>query len=199
MSIPGEVRPASSAGDRLIQVAMGHYWRDGLGGTGVQQLLDESGTTRGSFYFHFPGGKDQLAEHSLALAAGQITDRLRECLVDGDTVEAGIRRFIDGYTRLVVTSDYQLGCPLAIAALEGAGIPGVRIVVERTFADWQQILGERLQDEGMSPEASVDAAQLVVSSLEGALILARGLRTERPLRTLSRSMPRLLQPGPGGG
>jgi TetR/AcrR family transcriptional regulator, lmrAB and yxaGH operons repressor len=47
--------------ERVIQTAAGLFRAQGYHATGLNQVLAEGGLPKGSLYFHFPGGKEQLA------------------------------------------------------------------------------------------------------------------------------------------
>ena len=51
----------SNARQDAIEAAVRLFRTQGYSATGLTQLLEESGAPKGSFYFHFPGGKQQLA------------------------------------------------------------------------------------------------------------------------------------------
>lgn len=178
--------------ERILRTAVRHYWRGGLAGTGVQVLLQESGAARGSLYFHFPGGKNELAEQALRQAADAITAQLRECLRTGPSVAGALQAFVAGYTSMASNADFTVGCPLAIATLEGGDLPGPRAVAARTFRDWEELIAGALIDEGVDEVSAGERARLVISGLEGALIMSRAAGDARALRTLEVSIPTLV-------
>ena len=51
----------SDAREMAIQIAERLFAEQGYAATGLTQIIEESGSPKGSFYFHFPGGKRQLA------------------------------------------------------------------------------------------------------------------------------------------
>ncbi|HEY8491429.1 MAG TPA: helix-turn-helix domain-containing protein, partial [Dehalococcoidia bacterium] len=65
-------RPTDSR-QRMIRAMSRLMQRQGFHATGLNQVLAESGAPKGSLYFHFPGGKEQLAAEAVQ-ASG---DRLR--------------------------------------------------------------------------------------------------------------------------
>jgi TetR/AcrR family transcriptional regulator, lmrAB and yxaGH operons repressor len=50
---------------RAIATAERLFRIQGYTATGLTQILEESGAPKGSFYFHFPRGKAQLAEEAI--------------------------------------------------------------------------------------------------------------------------------------
>ena len=48
--------------DKLIRTASNLFRQKGYSGVGLSELLKEAGLPKGSLYYHFPGGKRQLAE-----------------------------------------------------------------------------------------------------------------------------------------
>ena len=51
---------------KAIETAERLFRVQGYAATGLTQIIEESGSPKGSFYFHFPGGKRQLADETLA-------------------------------------------------------------------------------------------------------------------------------------
>ncbi|RVA74430.1 TetR/AcrR family transcriptional regulator, partial [Mesorhizobium sp. M7A.F.Ca.US.006.04.2.1] len=52
----------------------------GYHGTSLNDILSASGAPRGSLYFHFPGGKDQLVIEVTRASVADVTERLGEAL-----------------------------------------------------------------------------------------------------------------------
>ena len=74
---------ASDARSRLIRVAAALFRQRGYDGIGLAEILQASGAPKGSFYHHFPGGKEQLAEACIAHAGEQVG-----ALIDAAMAEA---------------------------------------------------------------------------------------------------------------
>jgi AcrR family transcriptional regulator len=55
----------TDARPRAIATAARLFRIQGYTATGLTQILKESGAPKGSFYFHFPRGKAQLAEEAI--------------------------------------------------------------------------------------------------------------------------------------
>jgi len=197
--VNGVSKPDASSRDRLIRTAVRHYWRGGLGSVGVAQLLSESEATRGSLYFHFPGGKNELAAAAMTKASAAITERLRLCLGSGGSVAQGLQAFVAGYSAMAAQSTFTLGCPLAMATLEGGELPDARKVAAQTFLEWHSLISDALLGEGRDRGAADQMSRLVISGLEGALILARAAGDDVALTTLGTHIPRLLGSEPGAG
>ena len=49
--------------ERMVEAAARLLARQGYHATGVAQVLAEAGAPRGSLYFHFPAGKEQMAAY----------------------------------------------------------------------------------------------------------------------------------------
>ncbi|MEV7027919.1 helix-turn-helix domain-containing protein, partial [Kitasatospora sp. NPDC093558] len=77
-----ETRARLIAGARALIEAQGYF------GSGVNQIVAESGAPRGSLYFHFPEGKDQLVTAALVQAGREVEDLLRSLAADGGDAAA---------------------------------------------------------------------------------------------------------------
>ncbi|MGH8878596.1 MAG: TetR/AcrR family transcriptional regulator, partial [Stackebrandtia sp.] len=70
-------RPKSDTRQRLVAAAAELLQRQGYHGTGMAQIVAESGAPRGSVYFLFPGGKEELAAEAIEAASDGFAERLR--------------------------------------------------------------------------------------------------------------------------
>ena len=86
---------------RILQTAMRLFHTQGYHATGVSQILKESVSPKGSLYYHFPGGKEQLAIEAIyeqrLLAAGYTSE---EALILSSTFNI----LVEGAVALCVTS-----------------------------------------------------------------------------------------------
>ncbi len=180
---------------RILRTAVNLYWRQGLGGTGVAQILTDSAAPRGSLYFHFPGGKEELAVEALTIAGRRVSDSLTQALADNADTGEATSAFVLAFSRLLVSSDYELGCPLATATLEAANSSErIRTVSVATFARWRELIAEHLVVAGHSDVRAGQLAELAIASIEGSLIVARANRSAEPLATVAAVLRELLAP-----
>lgn len=150
----------------------------GVSGTSLADVLAHSGAPRGSVYHHFPGGKPQLVEEATRAAAELLSTEITRLLREHGTVGA-LRTIADLWRADLEGSDYDAGCPIAASAL--GGVSPARTVAGEALVTWNRAVAESLRREG-APGARADSlAALVLSALQGALVLARAQRSSRPL------------------
>jgi TetR/AcrR family transcriptional repressor of lmrAB and yxaGH operons len=81
-------------------------------------------------------------------------------------------------------SGYQSGCPIATMVLELAPRDeAFSADFDAVFARWRAALATRLEPMGIAPGRAAALADLVISALEGALVLSRAARSTEPFHT----------------
>src|SRR5580693_5326591 len=63
---------------QAIETAERLFRAQGYAGTGLAQIITESGSPKGSFYFNFPGGKHELALEALKIFGERLYKRIDE-------------------------------------------------------------------------------------------------------------------------
>lgn len=165
----------------------------GVSGTGLSEILKVSGAPKGSLYFHFPGGKDELTCAALKESATLWRAHLQEKMRPAASASAAIVLACDYLARRLERSAFKLGCPLATTTLEvAAENEEIRSVCSHHFSSWITFLSELFTAYGMSSERAPAWATLVLSSIEGALVLARASRSTEPLHTCGALLSTLL-------
>ena len=184
----------SDARERAIRTASRLFNRQGFNGTGLSQIIDESGSPKGSFYFHFPGGKEELAREAIESGSQEVLDLLTHARkrARGDAVQfvSGACR---GLSRWLSESDYEAGCPVTSIVLEmGSQSETLREACERAFAAWIDAARLALIDGGVDGAAAPDLATGFVAAFEGAFVLARAQRSPQPFDVVKTTFSKLL-------
>ncbi|MET0468782.1 MAG: TetR/AcrR family transcriptional regulator [Aeromicrobium sp.] len=179
--------PRTSPRERLLDATITSLRRHGVHGTGIADLLHDSGTARQSIYQHFPGGKAEL----VAAATRRAGDVIVRTDGPGDP-HAHLDRRIDWWVDQLRRHDFALGCPVAAAALAGSEFPEVVDAAAEVFATWTRAFADRLVAAGAEPEAATAFARFQISAIEGAIMTARALRTVQPLEDLRTHLHRLV-------
>jgi TetR/AcrR family transcriptional repressor of lmrAB and yxaGH operons len=194
---------ATGTKDRLVATTRRLLWNQGYSATGMNQIIAESETPRGSVYFHFPGGKESLAIEALREAGRAMTDLMRTTLEKTGDVAGMLHAHVEYFARSMERSNWQRGCPIATVTLEAAALSEpIRRVCEEAFADWTGLMSDRLVQAGVEPERARELATIVLSAVEGALVLCRAQRDTKPLELVADSMAGLLAaetPNPARG
>ncbi|MFF2776150.1 TetR/AcrR family transcriptional regulator [Streptomyces sp. NPDC058052] len=175
--------------DRLLDATQELIETGGYLGAGLNQVIAASGAPRGSLYFHFPGGKDQLVGESVR-RAGRVIGGDLETLADTST---SVAEFVGAVLRhlgeRLEESGWRKGCPVATVALETASTNDpLQQACSEVYTSWEGALRARLAGH---PDAD-DLAVTILALAEGALLLARTHRSKEPLDRVARQIGALV-------
>ncbi len=162
--------------ERMVRSAAQLIRRKGVAGTGMREIVVEADAPRGSLQHYFPGGKDELVGEALLWMGGVAARRVRRNLerLDAPTPSALLAAIVDDWRRDLTTEGFTGGCPLVAAAADTAATNAeLTGVLRRAFEGWQEPLGAALVELGVPDHRAERLAMLVISSLEGAIIMAR--------------------------
>lgn len=160
---------------RALATAEQLFRTQGYAATGLAQIIAESGSPKGSFYFHFPDGKLQMAQEALAAYAGRVAMFILT-LPAGTPPNAAtlIRRLFGAIAAEMQSGEHRIGCLVQNLANEHVEPEGVLAApLAEAIALWEAQLAARLVDCGLEPPAAHDRARAVILLLEGARTIAR--------------------------
>ncbi|MEU8139870.1 TetR/AcrR family transcriptional regulator [Streptodolium elevatio] len=176
---------------RLLDAAQELIETGGYFGAGLNQVVAEAGAPKGSLYFHFPGGKDQLIAESLRRGGQEISAVARELADAGPDTTTTVTAFLDALGDRLEGSDWRKGCPVATVALDvSSANEALREVCAEVYLAWEQPLRDRLAADGHPTPG--ETATVILALIEGALLLARVHRSREPLERVARAVPALL-------
>lgn len=166
---------------RMITAAALVMRERGIAGTTVATVLERSGAPRGSVGFHFPGGRNELLTEALHLAGDSVSTMLRAAVEAGTLPATLIRGIGDYYKHQLAETDFHAGCPVGAAALEAYDDIELGPAVAEVIDDWMSLLAQSMVKAGFEESAAVDAALAAISSIEGAILVARVKRSTDPI------------------
>lgn len=168
-------RTAAPTPERILDAAEKLVQTRGFKGFSYADVAAHLGITKASLHYHFPG-KAELGETLIVRYSTRFAEALARIDADLPDALAKLEAYVELYAKVLRAKRM---CLCGILAAEFETLPGpMRKAVVRFFDDNQTWLAgvlTRGQDEGSLSfrGTAVDAAQSLISGLEGAMLLAR--------------------------
>ena len=184
----------STTRDQLITKTCELLELQGYHATGLNQIIKESGTPKGSLYYHFPGGKEELATTAIARIGDLVLKRIQDNLAQVEHPADAIEQLIRTIAHSVELSDYRAGGPLTSVAMEAiATSEALRDECSRIYRAWQMAFADKLKQGGFTEARADQMSVLIIASIEGAVILCRTSRSRDPLDSIAREIGNLIR------
>ena len=182
---------------RMIHAAAELFRQRGYHATAFSDVIRASGAPRGSTYFHFPGGKQELAREAIALAGDEIEELVAQAADRADGPGSLVRALGDMVAARLEGSDYRSGCAIATMVLELAPEnEELSTDFETVFGRWRAALARRFETWAIAPGRAIGLANLVMSAFEGALILSRAARSTESFSTTVQAVAEVIDHEP---
>ncbi|KUH81133.1 MULTISPECIES: TetR/AcrR family transcriptional regulator [unclassified Mycobacterium] len=161
--------------------------------TAIADVLAHSGAPRGSAYHYFPGGRTQLLCEAVDFAGAYVASQIEEAASGIDALDA----LVLGFRKQLIDSEFRAGCPVVAVAVE-SGAKGDQLapVVDRAaaaFARWGTLITDRLTADGADADRAEELATLILTAVEGAIVVARAAGDVKPLDLVHRQLRALLE------
>lgn len=181
--------------ERMVFSAAQLIRRDGVASTGMREVASHAGAPRGSLQHYFPGGKEQLVNEAVGWAGRYAGRRVARFLaaLDEPTPSGLFAEMVRQWTDEYEADGFAGGCPVAAATIDCAeSTASTREAASAAFATWTGPVAQALAGMGVPGQRTGALATLMISSLEGALLIARAERDVRALTTVARELGPLL-------
>ena len=182
---------------RVIEQAAPVFNQRGYWGASLRDLMEATGLEKGGIYNHF-ASKEELAAAAFEHNVGVMGELIRAALAEaGRNAVDRLRALLVVYRRFVTDPPFRGGCPILNTAVDADDTnpvlrDRVRAAVSALHDDTLARVVHRgvERDElalpaGSSPE---DVATVMVSTLEGALMLTQLYRDPSYMQTAARHL-----------
>jgi AcrR family transcriptional regulator len=164
-------------------------------GYGVTMLdvIERAEAPRGSIYYHFPNGKLELAIEVAEKVRREVDELVSYHSRKIAEPVAFLQKLVDHHRKRLVNSGYELGCPLMGIITSGdVESPELQAAIDGAFAAWIGAIGRELATKGLTEAQANQLAALLVSGVEGCIVVARAKQSNAPFAEFSKSIPLLV-------
>lgn len=186
---------ARTSRERMVYSAAQLLRERGVGATGVRDVVDRAAAPRGSFQHYFPGGKDQLISEALLWAGEHAAEEVRSYLAGARKPSPSglFAHMVAQWKREYSVCGFDRGCPVMAAAAEVIGTPSqIAEPLTDALRTWQAAIVAALAQMGVPARRRVPLAALMLSALEGAIMMSRVYQSVQPLTTAVTELKPLL-------
>jgi TetR/AcrR family transcriptional regulator, lmrAB and yxaGH operons repressor len=168
--------------------------RQGYYATGLNQIVAESETPRGSLYYYFPEGKEELAAEAVWYKAHKMSEHIQQGLAAHADAAEAIYQLMLEMANHSEEEHCAAGAPIAAVALETSSRnERLRQACQSAYKLLQKPFEEKLLASGFAKERAHSLAITISAALEGAVILSRTEQTSQAIRLISEEIKQLLQ------
>lgn len=180
--------------EAIVDTASRLFFTQGYHATGLNQIIKDSDSPKGSLYYYFPHGKEELALTCINRTSEGVARKLRHYMENSETPAQAVQDFIQSMAKEAEDSSFEGLVPFSFwVAVETSCVSDqLRTACQCVFKDWQDVIAQRLVADGMKEETAEGKATVIVSLFEGALLLALTCRNVQPLVAAAQSIPAIL-------
>jgi len=178
--------------DRILTTSSRLFQFQGYHATGLTEILKESGAPKGSLYYYFPKGKEQLALESIKLASEIMQRKVKDIFVNfSDPVEAfehAIRKLA-----IILDEDGLLDVSISLISLETyKSSECLREACKDVFEAMENIYSEKLVQGGYDKNEAKELGILIHIMIEGAITISLTKKDTSPLLLVANRIRDLL-------
>ncbi|WP_217212912.1 TetR/AcrR family transcriptional regulator [Streptomyces sp. AC550_RSS872] len=179
-------RPKSDSREKILASAHRLLCRQGYRGTGLAQIVEEADAPRGSVYYLFPGGKEEIAVEAVHLAAVNSVRHIEATRASHPTARAWVSAMADHCSRHLMETGFSEGLPITTVTLDSVpGSDALAAACRDAYRTLVASLAETLEHYGITPaEDARSLAMLLLGALEGSMVLARADQSLTPCRLI---------------
>lgn len=179
--------------DQIIETTCELLETYGYYATGLNQILTKSGTPKGSLYYYFPEGKEELTSEAIERTGRHVAGRIKSELSKIENPGEAIRAFVISIAYHIEESGFRAGGPLMIVAMETAtSSERLNLACREAYHLLQQAFQEKLMASDFTEAQATPVATFINASIEGGIILSRTSHSGDPLRNVAEMLGHLL-------
>jgi len=168
--------------------------KQGYHATGLNEIIRESGTPKGSLYYYFPGGKEQIGAEAILESGRLISGRLSGMLQGSSAPAEAIPGFLTRLAANMEESHFSEGSPLTTVAVETAITS--EVINQACQGAFDMILAafkEKFVASGFHEAQANELALYVTTLIEGGILMSRTYHNAEPLRLAARHIKAYLE------
>ena len=183
----------SNAREQILQATCDLMEKQGYHGTGLNEIVKESGAPKGSLYHYFPDGKEQIASEAVIQSGKATAQRIQNGVSGSNNAAKSIYDFVLNIADHVESSGFAAGSPLTAVAMETATqSERINLACREAYILLETAFKEKLLESGFTKVKADELGTFITAAIEGGIILSRTYHSGNPLRTVAKNLKVLL-------
>ena len=156
----------------------------GFDGVSLSRISEVTGLGKASLYHHFPGGKGEMAEAVMELAVTWLEARVYGPLEGPGEPQARLSMVLAALDEFYAGGSKS--CLLDVMPLTGdvKVQSAVKAILQRLLSGFEKLA----RDAGHATKAARARAEATLVSLQGSLVLSRGLKDPAPFQRVLKAL-----------
>lgn len=180
--------------ENILDTAGRLFFTQGYHATGLNQIIKESEAPKGSLYYYFQGGKEELALECIRRIGKDVADTFWNRLSGERPVSEVLPKMMLELAEEMKQQNFKNFMPFSFwAAAETSCVSNpLRQACTDVFRSWQNVLADKLVLDGVPRKEADSLSLLLITMMEGMLIVATTTEDVTPLLTAADYVPKLI-------
>lgn len=190
----------STSKEKVINSAQELFHLNGFQNTSIDDILESTGVTKSNLYYHFKS-KEELGLLILEKRIGEYEAKFLSDTLENNSIspEKRLKRYYKKVTNYHEDLKCEKGCPFGNLALEMSDTnEKFRSRLSDFFNHWQKVIEKCIKEGIEQKEFRRDISpkiisELILSHLEGAIMMAKTHRSIAPIKSGSKTIMKLIK------
>ncbi len=155
----------------ILTEAFKLFFEKGYYGLGLQELLKRCDIPKGSFYYYFPDGKNQLLCEVVERSYQYMEDYILTKLFICDNAEDSFVNMIDHHIATIVGKKYTASLMMTMVSIESLHLnKEAHEICCKVYERWQNLYFTKLVEYGYPEKIARSKAQALFAIIHGSVI-----------------------------
>lgn len=178
----------------LVAEATKLFYEKGYVSVGLSEIIAVTNTSKGSFYHHFPKGKEQLLVTCLEKVQLDVINDLKQHFVDHKHFKDAIISIFNVLIRMLEEKGQIVGYTFTSMISEISVVSDeVREKCGNLYTQIEEVISTQLHVRGVSLEDAQQKALMLTSLIEGSILLSIMKKSSEPMRVIAQQIGQYIE------
>ena len=155
----------------IMDEAFKLFFEKGFYGLSIQDLVDRCDIPKGSFYYYFPDGKNQLLIEVIERTYNRMKDAILARFLVKETAVDAFVSMVNHHISTIEGRKYTASLMMTMVAIESLHLnERAHEVCKNVYVQWQNLYYEKLLEYGYEPQLARQKAQALFALVHGSMI-----------------------------
>lgn len=186
--------------EKILNAATILFQEKGYYGTGLNEILRKSDCPKGSLYYYFPDGKEQLALESIEITKNFVERKIRDSLRQIDDPRESIKTFVEEMAENIYKDKNEIDSfqsnkkiSINLIALETSKTnENIRCACEDAYHSWEKVYYDKLVESGIEKTKAKKLSKTIETLIEGAILMSTTNKDDKYILEVAELIPKLI-------